>query len=90
MQDGIFYFSLSLALLTNSSGAFDADGDGTEACIFSHFRCFFSYNSRVYYKKMAKKIIAYHPEVLADKKKKKSKQALEVLKQGKENSVGKG
>jgi hypothetical protein len=73
MQDGIFYFSLSLALLTNSSGAFDADGDGTEACIFSHFRCFFSYNSRVYYKKMAKKIIAYHPEVLADPKKKANK-----------------
>jgi len=48
----------------------------------------FFFNSRVYYKKMAKKIIAYHPEVLADKK--KGKEALEVLKQGKENSVGKG
>jgi hypothetical protein len=58
LTDGVFYFSLSLALLTNSSGAFDADGDGTEAYIFIHFTCFFSYNSRVYYKKMAKKIIA--------------------------------
>ena len=72
MLDGIFYFSLSLALPTNSSDAFDADGDGTEAYIFSHFTCFFSYNSRVYYKKMAKKIIALHPEVLADHKKKKA------------------